>query len=128
MHINTLLYWKQHRSDLLRNMGLNTQMLDDIWIELHNARDAGYFNNKREATAEAFTKITSLLKLRYTTRDTRTAELGVNRKQQQAEVRRLVEKYSKQGVLDHDQGCVLGLVAEARELAGRGGKSGDYGS
>ena len=117
MHINTLLYWEQHRPDLLKNMGLNTQMLDDIWIELHNAGDAGYFNNKGEATAEAFTKITSLLNLRYTTRDTRTAELGMHRKQQQAEVRGLVEKYSKQGWTTTKAAYLAWLRRHVKQLA-----------
>mgnify|MGYP003319542614 FL=1 len=65
LQLNTLMYWMEQRKDLMMTMGLNTQMLDDIWIELHNARDTHYFNDKGEATVAAFEKITSLLKLRY---------------------------------------------------------------
>ena len=97
LQLNTLMYWMEQRKDLMMTMGLNTQMLDDIWIELHNARDTHYFNDKGEATVAAFEKITSLLKLRYMTRDTRAAELGINRKRQEAEVQLLVAKYEKSG-------------------------------
>ena len=79
LQLNTLMYWMEQRKDLMMTMGLNTQMLDDIWIELHNARDTHYFNDKGDATVAAFEKITSLLKLRYMTRDTRAAELGIIR-------------------------------------------------